>query len=131
MHRSAFYSRVFSLVVAAVLGYALWRIFTPFFNALSWAVFLAFLLYPVNLRFRRHLRGKKRAAGVLTVLTPIVILLPLSALSIAFVAEVSGLIRTIQQRARELDIRSFSDLQQFPIIARANTWLDCTAKREP
>ena len=123
MHRSVFYSRVFSLVVAAVLGYALWRIFAPFFNALSWAVFLAFLLYPVNLRFRRHLRGKERAAGVLTVLTPIVILLPLSALSIAFVAEVSGLIRTIQQRARELDIKSFSDLQQFPIIARANTWL--------
>ena len=82
MHRSAFYSRVFSLVVAAVLGYALWRIFTPFFNALSWAAFLAFLLYPLNLRFRRHLHGKGRAAGVLTVLTPVVILLPLSALSI-------------------------------------------------
>lgn len=110
-------------MVAAVLGYALWRIFAPFFNAMSWAMFLAFLLYPVNLRFRRRLHGKARAAGVLTVLTPIVILLPLSALSIAFVAEVSGLIRTIQQRARELDIRSFSDLQQFPIIARANTWL--------
>ncbi len=120
---SAFYSRVFALVVAAVLGYALWRIFAPFWNAMSWAMFLAFLMYPVNLRFRRRLHGKARAAGVLTVLTPIVILLPLSALSIAFVAEVSGLIRTIQQRARELDIRSFSDLQQFPIIARANTWL--------
>ncbi len=120
---SAFYSRVFALVVAAVLGYALWRIFTPFFNAMSWAMFLAFLLYPVNLRFRRRLHGKGRAAGVLTVLTPVVILLPLSALSIAFVAEVSGLIRTIQQRARELDIRSFSDLQQFPLIARANAWL--------
>ena len=53
--RSAFYSRVFSLVVAAVLGYALWRIFTPFFNAMSWAAFLAFLLHPVNLRFRRRL----------------------------------------------------------------------------
>ena len=120
---SAFYSRIFALVVAASLGYALWRIFTPFFEAMSWAIFLAFLLYPLNLRFRRRLRGKGRAAGVLTVLTPVVILLPLSALSIAFVAEVSGLIRTIQQRARELDIKSFSDLQQFPLIARANTWL--------
>ena len=98
--QSAFYSRIFSLVVAAVLGYALWRIFAHFFNAMSWAAFLAFLLYPLNLRFRRHLHGKGRAAGVLTVLTPIVILLPLSALSLAFVAEVSGLIRTIQQRAR-------------------------------
>jgi predicted PurR-regulated permease PerM len=120
---SAFYSRIFALVVAACLGYALWRIFAPLFEAMSWAMFLAFLLYPVNLRFRRRLHGKGRAAGVLTVLTPVVILLPLSALSVAFVAEVSGLIRTVQQRARELDIKSFSDLQQFPLIARANTWL--------
>jgi predicted PurR-regulated permease PerM len=124
---SPFYSRVFALAVAAILGYALWRIFTPFFNAMSWAMFLAFLLHPVNVRLRRRLHGKGRAAGVLTVLTPIVILLPLSALSIAFVAEVSSLVRTLQERARALDIRSFSDLQQFPIIARANAWLQAHA----
>src|ERR1700677_2823142 len=95
----------------------------PFLNAMSWAMFLAFLLYPINLRLRRHLHGKGRAASVLTVLTPIVILLPLSALSVAFVTEISGLVRALQQRARDLDIRSFSDLQQFPLIARANAWL--------
>jgi predicted PurR-regulated permease PerM len=94
---------------------------------MSWAMFLAFLLYPVNLRLRRRLRGKGRSAGVLTVLTPIVTLLPLSALSVAFVSEVSNLVRTLQQRARELDIRSFSDLQQFPLIARANAWLQAHA----
>jgi predicted PurR-regulated permease PerM len=111
------------LVVAAALGYALWRIFVPFLNAMSWAIFLAFLLYPANLKLRRHLHGKDRAASVLTVLTPVVILLPLSALSVAFITEISGLVRAIQQRARDLDIRSFSDLQQFPLIARANAWL--------
>lgn len=120
---ASFYSRVFALVVAAVLGYALWRIFTPFFNAMSWAMFLAFLLHPLNVRLRRRLRGNGRAAGVLTVFTPLVILLPLSALSVAFVAEVSSLVRTLQERARALDIRSLSDLQQFPLIARANAWL--------
>lgn len=124
---SAFYSRVFALCVAAILGVALWRIFTPLFSAMSWAIFLAFLLYPVNLRLRRRLRGKGRSAAVLTVLTPIVILLPLSALSFAFVTEISSLIRRIQERAGELDIRSFSDLQQFPLIARANAWLQAHA----
>jgi len=76
---STFYSRVFALAVAALLGYALFKIFTPFFSALTWAMFLAFLLYPVNLRLRRRLHGSARAAGLLTLLTPLVILLPLAA----------------------------------------------------
>ncbi|HMK85200.1 MAG TPA: AI-2E family transporter [Steroidobacteraceae bacterium] len=121
--QSLFYSRVFALVVAAILSYALIRIFTPFLHALSWAVFLAFLLYPLNLRLRRRLRGAGRAATLLTVLTPVMIVLPLSALSFEFVAQVSALVQSLQQRARQMDIRSFSDLQQFPIIARANAWL--------
>ena len=124
---STFYSRVFALAVAALLGYALFKIFTPFFNSLAWAVFLAFLLYPLNLRLRRRLHGSARAAGLLTLLTPIVILLPLAAVSVEFVAQVSALVRMLQKRAQELDIRSFSDLQQFPWIARANGWLQARA----
>jgi predicted PurR-regulated permease PerM len=120
---STFYSRVFALAVAALLGYALFEIFKPFFDALSWAVFLAFLLYPVNLRMRRRLHGNARAAALLTVLTPIVIVLPLVAMSIKFVAQVSALVRVLQKRAQDLDIKTFSDLQQFPWIARANGWL--------
>jgi predicted PurR-regulated permease PerM len=121
---STFYSRVFALAVAALLAYALYKIFEPFFSALSWAMFLAFLLYPVNLRMRRRLHGSARAAGLLTLLTPLVILLPLAALSVEFVAQVSTLVRVLQQRAQQLDIRSFSDLQRFPWIARANSWLE-------
>jgi predicted PurR-regulated permease PerM len=121
--RSIFYSRIFALVVAALLGYALCKIFAPFLNSLTWAIFLAFLLYPVNLRLRHRLRGSSRAAGLLTALTPVVILLPLSAISVEFVAQVSTLVRTLQKRAQELDIKTFSDLQQFPWIARVNGWL--------
>jgi predicted PurR-regulated permease PerM len=121
---STFYSRVFALAVAALLGYALFKIFAPFFNALSWAMFLAFLLYPVNLRLRRRLHGGARAAGLLTLLTPLVILLPLATVSIEFVAQVSTLVQVLQKRAQQLDIKTFSDLQQFPWIARANGWLE-------
>jgi predicted PurR-regulated permease PerM len=123
MASSNFYPRVFALVVAAVLGYALILIFTPFFGAMTWAAFLAFLLFPLNVRWRRHLRGKGMAAGVLTVLAPIVILLPLSALSIDFVTQISALLQKLQKSATQWDIKSLSDLQQFPWIARANGWL--------
>jgi predicted PurR-regulated permease PerM len=121
---STFYSRVFALAVAALLGYALFKIFAPFFNALSWAMFLAFLLYPVNLRLRARFHGRASAAGLLTVLAPLIILLPLAAVSIEFVAQVSTLVRVLQKQAQQLDIKTFSDLQQFPWIARASDWLD-------
>jgi predicted PurR-regulated permease PerM len=120
---STFYPRIFALVVAAALGYALILIFAPFIGPMAWAAFLAFLLYPVNLRLRRRGGGKGVAAGVLTFLAPIVILLPLSALSIDFVTQISGLTRKLQKSAAELDIKSLSDLQQFPWIARINVWL--------
>ncbi len=123
LSRSGFYPRVFALVVAAVLGYALFLIFAPIALSMAWAAFLAFILYPLNLRMRRHLKGKSLAAGVLTLLAPIIILLPLSAVSVEFVAQISVLLRRVQQYAAELDIKSFSDLQQFPLIARANAWL--------
>jgi predicted PurR-regulated permease PerM len=120
----SFYPRIFALVVAAVLGYALLLIFVPFLGPMTWAAFLAFLLYPVNLRLRRRFRGKELAAGVLTFLAPIVILLPLSALSLDFVAQISTLLQKLQKSAAELDIKSLSDLQQFPWIARINVWLE-------
>jgi predicted PurR-regulated permease PerM len=124
---SSFYPRIFALVVAAVLGYALVLIFAPFIGPMAWAAFLAFLLYPVNQRLRRRFSGGGIAAGVLTLLAPIVILLPLSALSIDFVAQISALMQKLQKSAAELDIKSLSDLQQFPWIARINVWLEAHA----
>ena len=79
---STFYARVFALIVTAALGYALLLIFSPFIRSMAWAGFLAFLLYPVNLELRRRFRGRASAAGLLTLLAPLIILLPLSALSI-------------------------------------------------
>ena len=124
---STFYQRVFALAVAAGLGYALFKIFAPFFSAMAWAAFLAFLLFPLNVRWRRHLHGAGPSAGVLTVLAPITILLPLSALSLEFDAQISGLLHKLQKAAAESDIKTFSDLQQFPVIARANAWLQAHA----
>jgi predicted PurR-regulated permease PerM len=120
---STFYPRVFALAVAALLGGLLMLIFKPFLSAMSWAAFLAFVLHPLNLKLRRRLRGGGRAAGVLTVLTPITILLPLSALSIEFVAQISSLLQRLQQAARDLDIKSLADLEQFSFIARADAWV--------
>jgi predicted PurR-regulated permease PerM len=123
----SFYSRIFTLAVAAVLGYALLLIFMPFALPMAWAAFLAFLLFPLNLRLRRRFKGSSIAAGALTVLAPIVILLPLSAISAEFVSQISVLLKQLQKFATDMDIKSFSDLQQFPWIARINSWLQAHA----
>ena len=94
---------------------------------MAWAAFLAFLLFPLNVRLRRRFRGSTLAAGLLTALAPVVILLPLSALSVEFVAQISALLKNLQRAASQADIKTFSDLQQFPVIARANAWLTAHA----
>ncbi len=121
---SPFYARVFALAIAAILGLAVWKIFLPFADSVAWAAFLAFLLDPVNLRLRRRFGGNiVMVAALLTLLAPIVVLLPLSALLIEFVAQISSLVRELQAATAGLDIRSLADLQQFPVIARLNAWL--------
>jgi predicted PurR-regulated permease PerM len=121
---SNFYQRVFALVVAAILGFALWRIFEPFLGSIAWAAFLTFLLFPINARLRLALGGRRGlAAAILTVLAPVLLLLPLSALSIEFVSQISGLVRRLQEATANLDIKTFADLQQFPVIAHVNLWL--------
>jgi len=122
--QSTFYPRVFALAVAALLGLALLRIFLPFAGPIAWAAFLAFLLFPLNLRLRRAFRGRSAlAAGLLTVFAPIVVLLPVAALSIEFVSQISVLLRKLQSTASGLDIKSTADLERFPLIAHLNLWL--------
>ncbi len=122
--QSSFYPRVFALAVAALLGLALLRIFLPFAGPIAWAAFLAFLLFPLNLRLRRAFRGRAAlAAGLLTVFAPIVVLLPVAALSIEFVSQISVLLRKLQSTASGLDIKSTADLERFPLIAHLNLWL--------
>lgn len=119
-----FYERVAALVIAALIGYALVLIFAPFAAPISWAAFLAFLLWPLNLRLRRRFRGKAgRAATLLTVLVPVAVLLPLSLLSVDFVVQATSLSAQLQGAAERADVHSLADLQQFPLVHAADAWL--------
>ncbi|HUX73403.1 MAG TPA: AI-2E family transporter [Steroidobacteraceae bacterium] len=121
---SQFYPRVFALTVAAALAIAVWRIFFPLAGSMAWAAFLAFLLFPLNLRLRRRFSGRRGiAAGVLTILAPIVVLLPLSALSLEFVAQIAILLGKLRATAPALDFASFADLRHIPWLAPAYPWL--------
>ena len=92
MH-SLFYRRTFQLVTAAILGYALYRILEPLRGVIGWAAVLAFILYPLQERLTRRLRGRRAlAAGILTALTPFFVFVPLSVLGVVFAGQVARMI---------------------------------------
>jgi predicted PurR-regulated permease PerM len=106
------------------LGWALFKIFAPFSDSIAWAAFLAFLLFPLNVRLRRRFGGRASpAAALLTIVAPVAVLLPLGALTVEFIAQIELLVRKLQAATVHLDFRTFADLQQFPLIAHANLWL--------
>jgi len=129
---SRFYPRVFALIVAAVLGVALWRILHLFLGPMAWAAFLAFMLHPLNLRLRRRFRGSPSAAAtVLTIVAPIVVFLPLLALSFEFVAQISSLLRRFQAASPQWNIQTLDDLRAYPAIGHIYDWVAAHSSFSP
>src|SRR5579863_4598247 len=95
---SPFYRGAFALVALAILGYLLLRILEPLAGALTAATVLGFLLYPVQVRLSRALKHRRELSALLiTLLTPFVIIAPLSMLALVFARQVSNLITSFKQ----------------------------------
>src|SRR2546429_8224919 len=79
---SDFYLRSFQIATAAILGYLLVRVLDPLSGMLGWAAGLAFILHPLHERLTRRFKGRRAlSAGILTALTPFLVLAPLSVLA--------------------------------------------------
>jgi predicted PurR-regulated permease PerM len=125
--RDRFYARTFALVTALLLGIALFKIVQPFVGPLLWALFIAFLLNPLHEWLTPRLKGRSQlSAALLTVLTLIVLLGPLAALSAAFAAQVGDLLQTAQSTVADQTRNNVFDLTKVPWIADTLTWLDTT-----
>ncbi len=125
--RDRFYARTFALVTCLVLGIALFKIVQPFLGPLLWAMFIAFLLYPLHVWLTRRLKGRsQRSAALLTVLTLIVMIGPLAALSAAFAAQVGDLLQMAQSTVADQTRNNVFDLTNVPWMADTLGWLDTT-----
>lgn len=117
---SDFYRKVFFVALALLLGYALVRILAPFSGALSWGLCLAFLLSPLQRSLTRRFRGRANvAAGLLTGLTPVVVLLPLASLGLVFAQQVRILIDLLRTIDFSASAAWVTRLEQVPLVARA------------
>jgi len=104
---SVFYLRCFQIATVAIFAYALYLILSPLRSILGWAAVLAFILYPLHERLTRRLRGRRAlSAGIITVLTPFLVLAPLSVLGVVFAGQVARLITYL----RSVSFPSYTEL---------------------
>lgn len=100
---SRYYARVFALVTAAVLGYLLYRLLTPFASPILWAWLIAFMLQPLNNRLLKRFKKPRPglAAALLTALAFVVIAGPVSIFLFAFIRQATELLVRFQAEAHD------------------------------
>ena len=120
-----FYARTFALLTLLLLGYLLYQILLPFFVPLAWALFIAFLLYPLNTWLVAKFNGRASlTAALLTFAMLIVLIGPLTALGAAFAAQVADLLRFAQRIAVERGPDELADLATIPVVGTLLAWLN-------
>src|SRR4030095_17200221 len=92
-----FYTKAFVVVPAALVAYGMLLVLQPFAGSMAWAIFLAFLLYPLHRWLTRKVRGKAGvSAGIITGLSPFALLTPLTFLAFEFVDQARALIHFVR-----------------------------------
>jgi predicted PurR-regulated permease PerM len=76
------------LFLLCVLGYFTYRIMSPFFVAIAWAVVVTIIFYPVYAFISRHIRVKSLASLVTVIIILVLILGPFAYLTSVLVSEV-------------------------------------------
>jgi predicted PurR-regulated permease PerM len=114
--------RWFTIVVVVIVLWAVVLILKPMRMPIAWAALLAFLLHPLQRRLTRRFGNENAAAGVITGLTPVAIILPLTLLGIAFVQQISQIVQSLQSSPNLWDAAAWQDPDQHPRVAQLVAW---------
>jgi predicted PurR-regulated permease PerM len=119
------YVRLGGLLLAAALGYLVWRIVTPLWQPLVWALLLGGLLAPLNMRLTQRLGGRVQLASSITTLLAIVLfMLPLAITAGAVGAQAAQLLRRLEGRVPGRGEALEFDLEKLPWIGEAVVWIE-------
>src|ERR1044072_6312498 len=87
------------LLAAAVIAlYLCWLMLQPFIEVLLWAVVLVIVFMPVHRRVRARVGSPGWSAMISCLLVVVVILVPLTLVSLAIVREVSHIAQSLQPK---------------------------------
>jgi predicted PurR-regulated permease PerM len=84
------------LIVLGLALYVCWRMLQPFFNVLLWAIVLTVVFYPMHRRIRQGTGNPSLAAALSTLLVVLLIVLPVTFITIAVVRELTGAAANLQ-----------------------------------
>jgi predicted PurR-regulated permease PerM len=120
-----FYTRLGAVLLLAVLGYVVWRIITPLWQPLAWALLLGSLLAPLNLRLTNRLGGRARLASSVTLLlTVLLFILPVAAVAGAVAAQAAQLLRTLEGQVPDVRQGFTLEVPHLPWLERGLGWLE-------
>lgn len=108
------------LLIALILCGAL---FWPFWRALAWAVVLAILIYPTHQRIRRRLRNNTIAAGLSTLLTVALIVVPLVLMIAGVTAEGIGMVQKTRAYLETGALRQWMPHGEVGVPVALGRWL--------
>jgi predicted PurR-regulated permease PerM len=118
-----FYTKAFFVALAIFVGYLLLLVLKPFAGSMAWAIFLAFILFPLHVWLTRRLGNRPgTSAGIITGLAPFALMTPLTLIGIAFANQARALVTFLQGRNLRLDGSILLQLEQYPVIGPAARW---------
>ena len=119
------YVRLGGLLLVAALGYLVWRIVTPLWQPLVWALLLGGLLAPLNRRLTERLGGRVRlASSITTLLTVLLFMLPLAITAGAVGAQAAQLLRALEGRIPGRGGTHDFELEKIPWVGDALEWIE-------
>jgi predicted PurR-regulated permease PerM len=115
-----FYTKAFFVGLAVLVGYLLLLVLQPFAGSMAWAIFLAFILYPLHSWLTRKLRNRPgSSAGIITGLSPFALLIPLTLLGVAFANQARALVNYLRSQDLHLDGSLLLEIEKYPVIGPA------------
>ncbi len=119
-----FYRRCFFVAIVAIFGYLLLQLLEPLWAPLGWAAIVTFLLHPLHRRLTARLNGRAGvSAGLLTALTPFLIVGPLVWVTTVFASQVAPLMDYLSAQRLTSSPAILAELESYPVVGRILAWL--------
>jgi len=121
------YAIIFFLLAVLGIGFVCYRVLSPFLAAIAWAIVLAVAFQkPWSFLERRMPRHRSLAAALLALVVAVVVLVPAGLLVGVLASRIAAVSAGITTSLKAEGVRSFSDFEALPKVARvlddARTW---------